>query len=80
MVAVLQEFGLTVPGDASVVTICPDDMADTHAVAFTNVGLPANEIGAIAVEMLMRHLDGAATVETRLLAPVMTERDSTRRL
>ena len=80
MVAVLQEFGLSVPGDASVVTICPDDMADTHAVAFTNVGLPANAVGEIAVEMALRHLDGATAVETRLLAPVMTERDSTRHL
>ena len=58
VVAVLQELGRTVPDDASVVAICPDDMADTHAVAFTNIGLPAEDLGEIAVEMALRHLDG----------------------
>jgi DNA-binding LacI/PurR family transcriptional regulator len=80
VVAVLAEFGRSVPEDASVVAICPDDMADTHAVAFTNIGLPANDVGEIAVEMALRHLEGATAVETRLLSPVITERDSTRRI
>jgi DNA-binding LacI/PurR family transcriptional regulator len=80
VVAVLQEFGRSVPGDASVVAVCPDDMADTHAVAFTNIGLPARDVGEIAVEMVLRHLEGATAVETRLLSPVLTERESTRHL
>jgi DNA-binding LacI/PurR family transcriptional regulator len=80
VVAVLAEQGLRVPDDASVVAVCPDDMADTHAVAFTNIGLPAADVGEIAVEMALRHLDGASAVETRLLSPVLTERDSTRAL
>ena len=80
VVAVLQAFGLKVPDDASVVAVCPDDMADTHAVAFTNIGLPAGDVGEIAVEMVLRHLEGATAVETRLLSPVLTERESTRRL
>lgn len=80
VVAVLQELGRVVPDEASVVAICPDDMADTHAVAFTNIGLPAKDLGEIAVEMALRHLDGITAVETRLLSPVLTERESTRRL
>ncbi|MDX6255594.1 MAG: hypothetical protein QOJ11_1928 [Frankiales bacterium] len=80
VVAVLQEFGREVPADASVVAVCPDDMADTHAVAFTNIGLPAGDVGEIAVEMVLRHLEGATAVETRLLSPVLTERESTRRI
>jgi DNA-binding LacI/PurR family transcriptional regulator len=80
VVAVLQELGRTVPDDASVVAICPDDMADTHAVAFTNIGLPAKDLGEIAVEMALRHLDGITAVETRLLSPILTERESTRPL
>jgi DNA-binding LacI/PurR family transcriptional regulator len=80
VVAVLQELGRSVPADASVIAICPDDMADTHAVAFTNIGLPAVDLGEIAVEMVLRHLDGVTAVETRLLAPVLTERESTRPL
>lgn len=78
VVAVMAEFGRSVPDDASVVAICPDDMADTHAVAFTNIGLPAHQVGEIAVEMALRHLAGATAVETRLLSPLLTERDSTR--
>jgi len=60
-----------------VVAICPDDMAGTHAVSFTNIAIPAEELGSIAVDMVMGHLDNAAPTETRLLAPVLTVRAST---
>jgi DNA-binding LacI/PurR family transcriptional regulator len=78
VVTVLAEQGRAVPADASVVAVCPDDMAETHAVSFTNIRLPAGDVGEIAVEMVLRQLAGAGAVETRLLSPVLTERDSTR--
>jgi DNA-binding LacI/PurR family transcriptional regulator len=77
LVSVLHGLGRTVPTDLSVVAICPDDMAGTNAVAFTNIAIPAHEVGALAVDMVMAHLEGNAMPQTRLLSPVLTERAST---
>ena len=77
LATVLREFGRRVPKDVSVVAICPDDMATTHAVGFTNIAIPAQELGTAAVDMVMRQLDGDVPAETRLLSPVLTVRSST---
>jgi DNA-binding LacI/PurR family transcriptional regulator len=77
VVAALKEHGRQVPKQMSVVAICPDDMADTDAVAFTNIAIPAYELGSIAVDMVMRRLESVAPTETRLLSPVLTVRGST---
>jgi DNA-binding LacI/PurR family transcriptional regulator len=77
LATVLREHGRRIPRDAAVVAICPDDMATTHAVTFTNIAIPAQELGTAAVDMVMRRLDGDAPAETRLLAPVLTVREST---
>ncbi len=74
---VLRQHRKQVPRDISVVAICPDDMASTHSVAFTNIAIPADELGSIAVDMVMRQLAGDAPTETRLLSPVLTVRSST---
>lgn len=75
---VLHEHGREIPADASVVAVCPDHMAEVHATVFSNIAIPAADVGEIAVEMVLRHLSGATTVETRLLSPVLTQRASTR--
>jgi len=77
LATVLREHGRRIPKDLATVAICPDDMATTHAVSFTNIAIPAHELGTAAVDMVMRRLDGDAPAETRLLAPVLTEREST---
>jgi DNA-binding LacI/PurR family transcriptional regulator len=77
LVAVLQAHRRRVPKDVSIVAFCPDDMASTHAVAFTNIAIPAHELGTAAVDMVMRQLAGKAPAETRLLEPVLTVRSST---
>jgi DNA-binding LacI/PurR family transcriptional regulator len=74
---VLRERGRRIPRDLSVVAICPDDMAGTHAVGYTNIAIPAHELGTAAVDMVVRQLDGDVPAETRLLAPVLTVREST---
>lgn len=74
---VLREHRRRMPRDVSVVAICPDDMASTHATSFTNIAIPAHELGTIAVDMALRQLDHHAPAETRLLAPVLTVRSST---
>jgi DNA-binding LacI/PurR family transcriptional regulator len=73
----LRHRGLRVPEDISVVAVCPDTMAEQHAVALTTVAIPAEEVGAQAVEMTMRRLGGHTTAEVRLLGPRLTQRDST---
>jgi DNA-binding LacI/PurR family transcriptional regulator len=77
LTSVLRQHRKRVPNDISVVAICPDDMASTHAVQFTNIAIPANELGAIAVDMVLRQLAEQVPTETRLLAPVLTTRSST---
>jgi DNA-binding LacI/PurR family transcriptional regulator len=75
--AILAERGLSVPRDMSVVALCPDDLAVQHSVSYSNIRLPAEELGRAAVEMVVRQLAGATTTETRLLSPSLTKRRST---
>jgi DNA-binding LacI/PurR family transcriptional regulator len=76
----LRHRGRRVPEDVSVVAVCPEGMAENHPVALTTVAIPAEEVGALAVEMTIRSLSGHTSAETRLLAPRLTVRDSTARL
>jgi DNA-binding LacI/PurR family transcriptional regulator len=77
LLADLRHRGLRVPEDVSVIAVCPDTMAEQHPVALTTVAIPAEEVGAQAVEMTMRRLGGHTTPEVRLLGPRLTRRDST---
>lgn len=77
LVEAFTQAGRSVPGDISVVAICPDDLAERAALPLTSIGIPAEEIGAQAVELLMRKLDGLAVPEATLLAPTITPRAST---
>ncbi len=77
LIGAFEELGLRVPADLSVTAICPDELAASLRVPVTSIALPADEVGARAVELLMRKLDGAAVPEATLLPPRMTERGST---
>ncbi len=72
----LRASGRSVPGDVSIVAVCPRDVAVAHAVRLTSIDIPALEVGTLAVEMAMGRLNGGRHAETRLLAPTLTERDS----
>jgi DNA-binding LacI/PurR family transcriptional regulator len=72
----LRASGRTVPGDVSIVAVCPRDVAFAHPVRLTSIDIPALEVGTLAVEMAMGLLDGGRHAETRLLAPTLVERDS----
>jgi len=72
---VLGEHGRRLTVDMSAVAVCPDDMASSHGVEYTNVAIPAEELGATAVEMVMGSTGRRG--ETRLLAPRLTERETT---
>jgi DNA-binding LacI/PurR family transcriptional regulator len=77
VLSVLESRGRSVPGDISIIALCPTDMAENQRVPLTNIAVPAAEIGRVAVEMLLRRLDGAGGAEIRLLAPELTVRSST---
>ena len=77
VLSVLESRGRRVPDDISIIALCPTDMAENQRVPLTNIAVPAGEIGRVAVEMLLRRLDGAGGAEIRLLAPELTERSST---
>ncbi|WP_217214750.1 LacI family DNA-binding transcriptional regulator [Streptomyces sp. AC550_RSS872] len=77
LIDAFEELGLRVPADLSVTAICPDELAASLRVPVTSIALPADEVGAQAVELLMKKLNGTAVPEATLLPPRMTERGST---
>jgi DNA-binding LacI/PurR family transcriptional regulator len=72
----LRGGGRRVPEDVSVVAICPDAMAEQTRPRLSSVHLPADELGARAVEMLMHKLAGDSAIGATLLPPVLTPRES----
>jgi DNA-binding LacI/PurR family transcriptional regulator len=79
LIAAFEHLGLRVPADLSVTAVCPDDLAATPRVPVTSVSLPADELGARAVDLLIQKLHGTPVPETTLLPPRLTERASTSR-
>jgi DNA-binding LacI/PurR family transcriptional regulator len=77
VLAILDKMALHVPQDISVVAVCPSDMAVNQRVALTNIDIQAHVTGTLAVDMVLRQLQGDKTVETRLVAPQLTAREST---
>ncbi len=73
---ILRAEGRRVPADVSIVAVCPEDVALGLPVRMTSLDIPAGELGALAVEMVVHLLDGRHGAQTRLLAPTLTERDS----
>jgi DNA-binding LacI/PurR family transcriptional regulator len=82
LLSLLRGSGRTVPEDASVIALCPDQLAEQHAPRLTAVTGPTQELGRVAVEQVMGRItaaaDGRAPVdEVVLLTPVLTAREST---
>ncbi|GII79877.1 LacI family transcriptional regulator [Sphaerisporangium rufum] len=73
----LRVLGRRVPQDVSVVAICPDDVAERASPALTSVLIPAEDVGAQAVNLLMAKLEGESVPEATLLNPRLTVRRST---
>uniref|UniRef100_UPI0031D8DC4F LacI family DNA-binding transcriptional regulator n=1 Tax=Streptomyces hawaiiensis TaxID=67305 RepID=UPI0031D8DC4F len=81
LLGLLRISGRAVPEDASVVALCPEQLAEQHAPLLTAVSGPAQELGRVAVEQLMRRLDAATRGELPqdervLLSPFLTVRQS----
>ncbi|MGO1056288.1 LacI family DNA-binding transcriptional regulator [Crossiella sp. CA198] len=73
----LRRRSLRVPADLSVITLCPDEVAENQSVPLTSVAVPVAELGTIAVEMVMSRLGQEQPPEVRLLPPRLTDRGST---
>ncbi|MGK5555744.1 LacI family DNA-binding transcriptional regulator [Actinomadura kijaniata] len=76
LVRAFQSAGRRVPGDLSVVAICPDEVAEQAEPPLTSVAIPAEEVGRRAVELLMGKLDGTTVPAATLLPPALTARAS----
>ncbi|MEU8664423.1 LacI family DNA-binding transcriptional regulator [Actinoplanes philippinensis] len=76
----LHATGRQVPGDISIVAVCPRDVATAMPIQLTSIDIPAHDVGTLAVETAMRLLDGRRVEYTRLLAPSLVERDSCREI
>ena len=77
LLSLLRQQGRVVPDAASVVAICPDQVAVQSSPRLTSVSIPAQEMGRGAVDLVMAQLRGEATAGEYLLAPKLTIREST---
>ena len=73
----LQEAGIAVPRDVSVVGYDGTDLSRLSRPALTSVDVPLYDIGAQGVEMLMTRIVGEALEEHRVLPVHLIEREST---
>ncbi|ROO85695.1 LacI family transcriptional regulator [Actinocorallia herbida] len=76
LVAAFRELGLRVPEDLSVVALCPDEIAAQAPLPITSIAIPADELGARAVTLLMSKLKGVPVSDATLLPPRLTIRAS----
>jgi DNA-binding LacI/PurR family transcriptional regulator len=66
----VQERGLRIPEDFSVVTMLPSHLAEMMHPALTSIDFPYQEIGRTAEEMLIRQLDEPYVLPTQTLLQV----------
>lgn len=73
----LRELEKRIPQDVSVIAICPPEVAANQPTPLTSIDIPAEAIGRAAVEMAVARITSEQPAETRLLAPILVEREST---
>jgi DNA-binding LacI/PurR family transcriptional regulator len=77
LLGLLRTAGRTVPEDVSIVAVCPDQIAAQTSPQLTSVNMPAAELGAGAVRMLMGRINDGRAASLTLLRPELTVRGST---
>jgi DNA-binding LacI/PurR family transcriptional regulator len=77
LLSLLRTSGRSVPEDASVIALCPEQLAEQNSPRLTAVTGPAQELGRQAVELVMSRIEGGTPPEITLLTPVLTVREST---
>ncbi|MCL2516736.1 MAG: LacI family transcriptional regulator [Microbacteriaceae bacterium] len=69
--------GISIPKQLSIVAVCPENIAQAAAQPWTSVSIPADQIGRIAVDMLMARIEGAPLPEQRLIGSPLVQRATT---
>jgi DNA-binding LacI/PurR family transcriptional regulator len=78
IVRAVQERGLRIPEDFSMVSMLPSHLAEMMHPTMTSIDFPYNDLGRLAAEMLSRRLDEPDTLPTQTLLQVpLTIRHST---
>ncbi|GAA1941770.1 LacI family DNA-binding transcriptional regulator [Kitasatospora viridis] len=82
LLSLLRASGRTVPEDASVIAVCPDQLAEQHSPRLTSVTGPKKELGQVAVEQVMARIAALAAGaepedELALMPPELVVREST---